>query len=182
MPSIARQSEDATAANASSTPTNISGPSTTTTINLLIVLIVLVATGLLLGGALFVLRRARRAKKSRGSLPSYDAATRNHHGLRISTRDSAFVYSEKQNLIENSSPMPMSPESIPEIRITFPEEEDKETGRRISGKVMVVAVGEAGVGYVKPLPDDDLPAYQQRTQSGFAPVDLDKYGGLKEAS
>jgi len=90
------------------------------------------------------------------------------------------VFSEKQNLIANSSPMPLTPESVPEIRITFPEEVDKE-GRRVSGRVMVVQVGEAGVGFVKPVVDQDgLPPYQQQSDDRFASLDLDRIGGLKE--
>lgn len=79
--------------------------------------------------------------------------------------------------MDNSSPMPLTPDSIPEIRITFPEEEDAQ-GRRKSGRVVIVQVGEAGVGYVRPVPEENLPPYQQH--DGFSSVDLDKIGGLKE--
>lgn len=79
--------------------------------------------------------------------------------------------------MDNSSPMPLTPDSIPEIRITFPEEEDAH-GRRKSGRVVIVQVGEAGVGYVRPVPEENLPPYQQH--DGFSSVDLDKIGGLKE--
>lgn len=75
--------------------------------------------------------------------------------------------------------MPLSPDNVPEIRITFPEEEDKETGRRIS-RVMVVQVGEAGVGFVRPLKEESLPPYQQAQDGRFASVDLERIGGLKE--
>lgn len=75
--------------------------------------------------------------------------------------------------------MPLSPENVPEIRITFPEEEDKETGRRIS-RVMVVEVGEAGVGFVRPLKEEGLPPYQHGSEDRFASVDLERIGGLKE--
>jgi hypothetical protein len=149
--------------------------------NLLITLVILVAFCLVLGGSLVALKRIRRSRKEAGTLPSYDAATRNHNRLTVQTnRDSTFLYSEKQNLIDNSSPMPMSPENVPEIRITFPEEEDKD-GRRVSGRVVVVQVGEAGVGFVKPLIQDDLPPYQQnRSEERFNSIDIDRIGGLKE--
>lgn len=147
---------------------------------LLVTLVVLVAFGMVLGGSLYILHRARKAKKEAGSLPSYEDSTRNRNRLTINTRDSTFVYSEKQNLIENSSPMPLSPENVPEIRITFPEEEDKD-GRRVSGRVMVVQVGEAGVGFVKPMETDGLPPYNQdKPEERYASVDLDRIGGLKE--
>jgi len=131
--------------------------------HLLITLVVLVSFGLVLGGSLFFIRRIRRSRKAAGTLPSYEASNKNHRGLTISTRDSVLVYSEKQQLIDNSSPMPLTPESIPEIRITFPEEEDKQ-GRRVSGRVVVVEVGEAGVGFVRPLESDGLPPYQQKSE------------------
>ena len=146
---------------------------------LLITLVVLVSLGMSLGGSLYAIRRLRRSRKAAGTLPSYEASNKNHRGLTIGTRDSDHVYSEKQHLIDNSSPMPLTPESIPEIRITFPEEEDKQ-GRRVSGKVMVVQVGEAGVGFVRPLENDDLPPYQQGANERFASVDLERVGGLKE--
>lgn len=148
---------------------------------LLITLVVLVTFCLVLGGSLYAIRRHRKARKNSGTLPSYDAATRSFGGGGLATqtnRDSAYVFSEKQHLIDNSSPMPMSPDSVPEIRITFPEEEDRE-GRRISGRVVVVQVGEAGVGYVRPL-EHDLPPYQTQATERFDSVDIDRIGGLKE--
>jgi hypothetical protein len=74
----------------------------------------------------------------------------------------------------------MSPDNVPEIRITFPEEEDKD-GRRVSGRVVVVQVGEAGVGFVRPL-EQDLPPYQSQATERFDSVDIDRIGGLKEIS
>jgi len=82
--------------------------------------------------------------------------------------------------MDNSGPVPLSPDNVPEIRITFPEEEDKD-GRKISGRVVVVQVGEAGVGFVRPLEQNNLPSYQQsRPQERFDSVDIDRIGGLKE--
>jgi len=145
----------------------------------LITFVCLIVLAMALGGSLYVLRRIRRARKEAGKLPSYESATRNQNGLTINTENS-YTYSEKQNLIDNSQPMPMTPDSVPEIRITFPEEEDKD-GRRVSGRVMVVQVGEAGVGFVKPLNQDGLPPYQQeRPQERFDSVDMERIGGLKE--
>jgi len=146
---------------------------------LLITLICLVLLVLALSGSLWVLRRTRRARKEAGKLPSYESATKNQNGLTINT-ECAYTYSEKQNLIDSPQPMPMTPDNVPEIRITFPEEEDKD-GRRVSGRVMVVQVGEAGVGFVKPLDQDGLPPYQQeRPQERFDSVDMERIGGLKE--
>ncbi|KAA8900180.1 hypothetical protein FN846DRAFT_151142 [Sphaerosporella brunnea] len=148
--------------------------------NLLITLVVLLAFCLVLGVSLYVVRRVRRNRKEAGTLPSYDAATRGDRLTIQTNRDSTFVYSEKQGLMDSTSPMPMSPDNVPEIRITFPDEDDKD-GRRISGRVVVVQVGEAGVGYVRPLPDQDLPPYQQtRPEERFNSIDIERIGGLKE--
>lgn len=92
--------------------------------------------------------------------------------------------------MQGGSPMSTSPDTIPEIRITFPDEEGKD-GRRVSGRVMVVSVGEAGVGYVKPLSEGGEnkelggagmpPAYASPTSTErMASVDIERIGGLKE--
>lgn len=151
--------------------------------NLLISLVVLVGLSLILGTSLYVIRRIRRARKESSSLPSYDAATRTHNRTRLTiltNRNSSYTYSEKQNLIGNSAPISISPDNVPEIRITFPEEEDQE-GRRVSGRVVVVKVGESGVGFVRPLEEEGLPPYQQQQPTErFDSVDIDRIGGLKE--
>ena len=75
----------------------------------------------------------------------------------------------------NSNSPPPSP--IPEIRITFPEEVD-EQGKRQSGRVVVVRVGEHSVG-LEPV-NEKLPPYQQYESERFQSLDLDRIGGLKE--
>lgn len=150
--------------------------------NLLVTLVVLIAFGIVLGGSLFAINRHRKQRKDNGTLPTYEETTRNRSRLTIQTsRDSTFVFSEKQNLIDNSSPMPLSPENVPEIRITFPEEEGVD-GRRVSGRVMVVQVGEAGVGYIRPMDQDrQLPSYNQtNANEQYTSLDLERIGGLKE--
>jgi hypothetical protein len=147
--------------------------------NLLVTLVVLLTFCLVLVVSLFLLKRVRDARKEAGTLPSYDAATRDDHLTIQTNRDSRF-FSEKRGLMDHRSSMPMSPDNVPEIRITFPDEDDKD-GRRVSGRVVVVQVGEAGVGYVRPLPDQDLPPYQQtRPVDRFDSVDIERIGGLKE--
>lgn len=138
-----------------------------------IALLILVSAGLLLAGALMVIHRRRRLMKD---IESHGCARRCRH-LTIRAVPFGDDHSEKLGLIANSSPMPLTPDSVPEIRITFPEEEDAQ-GRRKSGRVVIVQVGEAGVGYVRPVPEESLPPYQQL--DGFSSVDLDKVGGLKE--
>src|SRR5436309_1496982 len=113
-----------------------------TMVNLMIVLLVLILCGLVLVAALFFLPDHRRKQKSNEGLPVYSekpANSSNHRRLTITATpyrpESFHVYSEKQQLIQGSLTPPFTPDSIPEIRITFPEEED-ESGRRKSGRVV----------------------------------------------
>ena len=71
---------------------------------------------------------------------------------------------------------PTSP--IPEIRITFPEEED-EMGKRKSGRVVVVSVSDMGRVGLEPLHNgkEGLPAYEG---GDWKELDLEQIGGLKE--
>jgi len=66
---------------------------------------------------------------------------------------------------------------VPEIRITFPEEVDTE-GKRQSGRVVVVHVGDTSLG-MEPH-SNDLPAYQVSESDRFHSLDLERIGGLKE--
>jgi len=158
-----------------------------TMVNLMIVLLVLVVCGFALVGILFFLRDRRRKQKSNEGLPMYSekpAHPLNHRRLTITATpyggrtDSFHVYSEKQHLIQGSLTPPYTPDSVPEIRITFPEEED-ESGRRKSGRVVVVHVGETGIG-LEPVIEDNLPPYQRSDSDRFHSVDLDRVGGLRD--
>lgn len=148
---------------------------TPTMLNLLIALLVIIFVGFITAGALLYLRSRRRSGEA--SLPMYNekpSKTSNHRRLTITTGSSRYsrsvhVYNEKQNLVDNSASPPMTPESIPEIRITFPDEQD-EGGRRKSGRVLVVRVGETGVG-LEPL-DEHLPPYQSSDAERFQSLDL----------
>jgi type II secretory pathway pseudopilin PulG len=154
-----------------------------TMVNLLIALLVLAIVALLLVVSLLVLRHVRRSRKQAETLPMYNEKrkTLNHRRLTITASptsgrpSSIYVYQEKQNLIDNSSSPPSSP--IPEIRITFPEEID-EAGKRTSGRVVVVRVGEHSIGLEPVQEDHQLPPYQQNDR--FQSLDLDRIGGLKE--
>ena len=153
----------------------------TTMISLVVSLLVLVFLGLILIGGLLFLRNMRRAKKE-SELPLYtEKRTSNHRRLTITATpfgkgsNSIHVYHEKQDLMANSSSPPPSP--VPEIRITFPDEVD-ESGRRQSGRVVVVRVGDHSVG-LEPL-QEDLPPYQRDASDRFDSLDLDRIGGLKE--
>ena len=83
-------------------------------------------------------------------------------------------------MISNPSSPPLSPENVPEIRITFPDEQD-EAGQRKSGRVVIVRVGETGVG-LEPLKEEQLPAYEKESRERFHSIDMERIGGLKEKS
>jgi len=145
-------------------------------VKLLTALVVIAALGMFLGGVLLVIRRIKRNRAS--TLPTH---TRNH-SLTVtaipyrSKRSSLFGgLSEKKGFTDSQPGTPTSP--IPEIRITFPEEEGID-GKRKSGRVVIVQVGEAGAAFVRDVEPDNLPPYQKK--GDFASVDLEKVGGLKE--
>ncbi|OAL44799.1 hypothetical protein IQ07DRAFT_592080 [Pyrenochaeta sp. DS3sAY3a] len=154
-----------------------------THVALIVSLLVLVLLGMILIGGLLFLRSMRRAKKTANSdaqLPLYEKRQSSHSRLTITAmpykgRESVVVYSEKQDLMRSSPSTPTSP--VPEIRITFPDEVD-ESGKRQSGRVVVVRVGEHSVG-LEPV-NDDLPPYQRDASDRFDSLDIDRIGGLKE--
>ncbi|KAF2688836.1 hypothetical protein K458DRAFT_414538 [Lentithecium fluviatile CBS 122367] len=152
-------------------------------VSLLASLLALILLGMILIAALYFLRKMRRARKQAeaAQLPLYEKRQSTRR-LTITAmpygkgRESVVVYQEKQQLMSNSSSPPPSP--VPEIRITFPDEVD-EAGKRQSGRVVVVRVGEHSVG-MEPLHEDDLPPYQRDASDRFDSLDLDRIGGLKE--
>jgi len=154
-------------------------------VSLLVSLLVLVVVGLSLIAALFVLRNMRRSRKGsqfRERAKSRQSKSSNHRRLTITasptngSHEPYYVYQEKQDLLANSSSPPPSP--IPEIRITLPEEID-ESGKRHSGRVVIVRIGEHGGVGLEPL-QEDLPPYQRDASDRFDSLDLDRIGGLKE--
>ena len=84
---------------------------------------------------------------------------------------------EKSAFLEQTSSPPTSP--VPEIRITFPEEEDK-SGKRKSGRCVVVRISEAGGLGLEPYNEESLPPYQSSDSERFQSLDLERMGGLKE--
>lgn len=159
---------------------------TPTMVKLSIALLVLIIVMGILVIALFAVRSRRRAK-TKATLPIYnEKSSRISNSRRLTViatpygrkTQSIHVYDEKQNLVENSSSPPSSPGSVPEIRVTFPEEED-EAGRRKSGRVVIVRVGDTGLG-LEPLVDEPLPPYQRSDAERFHSIDLERIGGLKE--
>lgn len=154
---------------------------TPTMVNLLISLLVLVLFGIALVGALLVLRRKRQGRKL-SELPVHNGqCVTTHNRFTITAtpgkHESVFVYDEKRSFLENSSSPPSG--AVPEIRITFPEEED-ESGKRKSGRVVVVRISEHGGVGLEPCHEEELPPYQSNDSGRFQSLDLERMGGLKE--
>lgn len=183
VPHLLRARDDAPSKGISLTPTMV---------KLTIVLLVLVLLMFALAAVLFVMRRRRRRRRRRlteeenfcGS--EEKRSTRGFGYSALKTKAGPFgrrpkslhVYQEKRILIENSSPPPSSPDCVPEIRLTLPEEHDG-SGRRVSGRVVVIRVGETGVG-LEPLPEESSPASRSPLAERFQSIDLERIGGLKE--
>jgi hypothetical protein len=156
-----------------------------TVVNILIALLVLVFVGLVAFALLVLLRRKRRQRQMMNeTLPQYQDVKRtgNHRRLTIQTgngRSSVIVVDNNgQPMLANPQSPPHSPDNVPEIHITFPDEQDDQ-GRPTSGRVVVVRVGETSVG-LEPLDDEQLPAYEKESKTQFYSIDMDKIGGLKE--
>ncbi|KAH8879856.1 hypothetical protein GQ53DRAFT_774618 [Thozetella sp. PMI_491] len=160
-------------------------------VNLLIAVLSLIFFALILLALLFLLRRMRRQRQMRSEyLPQYYDVdvkrTQNHRGLTIQTgnmnkgRSSVIVISQDgQPMLANPHSPPHSPDNVPEIHITFPDEHD-EHGRTKSGRVLLVRVGDNAAVGLEPLHEEQLPAYEKESKSQFYAVDLEKIGGLKE--
>lgn len=152
---------------------------------LLIVLLVLVFFGLLAFSLLALMRRMRRQKQMMNeTLPQYHEIKKsgNHRRLTIDTgngRSSVIVFNNNgQPMLANPRSPPHSPDNVPQIHITFPDEHDDQ-GRPKSGRVVVVRVGDTTVG-LEPLNEEQLPAYEKESSTQFYSVDIEKIGGLKE--
>lgn len=132
--------------------------------------------------ALLYFRRKRAAQRA-AMLPVHQP--RGHHRSPTITtaptyarQDKVFVYDEKMNLIANSHGPPDS--TVPEIRITFPDEVDQQSGQKATGRVVVVRITDSGSVGMEPLQHDQLPPYHQAEAGRFQSVELDRIGGLRE--
>jgi hypothetical protein len=153
-------------------------PMSPTISTLIVVLLSLVLVGLFITAALFLIRHfKRRARKAQIKAQAQAHMDSESHHLTINTGRSSvcFFDNEKQGLYEKSRPS--SPTGIPDITITFPDEEDV-NGKRRSGRVVLVRVGEHNVG-LEPLDNEAPPSYQ-RDAGKFQSLDLERIGGLKE--
>jgi hypothetical protein len=158
-------------------------------VDLVTILLVLVVVGLASLGGLWMIKRIRKTRADKkATLPLHigqasSKITGNRRRLTITTSrkgSSVYVYDEKASLTSSPPSSPMSPDSIPEIRITFPDEQD-EAGKSRSGRVLIVRVGETGIG-LEPMREEQLPAYEKAAGSRFQSIDMERIGGLKEKS
>lgn len=158
--------------------------------NILVALLCLVFISLILAGVLLVLRKLKIQKKllAQNTPPQYNDVVQqsgrsNHRRLTIETRNghsSVMIMGRNgQPMLANPNQPPHSPDNVPEIHITFPEEEDN-NGRRKSGRVLVVRVGENATVGMEPLDEEQLPAYEKESGSQFYSIDMDHIGGLRE--
>ncbi|RMZ88641.1 hypothetical protein DV736_g4135, partial [Chaetothyriales sp. CBS 134916] len=148
------------------------GPFEASTGTLVFVFFVLLFLATALSISLLHLRR-RRLAREQGLLP-----TSNHTAHRRSApinrtcsfgrNDAVFVY---------SSSSPSTP--VPEIRVTFPDDDDQKAARK-QGRVVVVHVTDTGSVGMSPLDEDQLPPYQRGDANGFQSLDLNRMGGLRE--
>ena len=149
--------------------------------DLVAVLLALVLLALCLTGMLYYLRRQRKAHK-RNLLPTHHRCPSQRRVTISATSflgdvESIYVVDEKADLTNHSLSLPNGP--VPEIRITFPDEEDA-GGKRQSGRVVVLRIADSGAVGMEPLTRDQLPPYQQHDTERFQSLDLDRMGGLKE--
>ena len=155
-----------------------------TMVTLLTILLVLAIVTILLAGALLFLRQRKKARRAHSNPPAYDdkristsSTHSNHRRVNVRPSQSIHIYHDKELQVDDSSE-PSTPNSLPEIRITFPEEVDA-AGKRQSGRVVVVHVGDSGVG-LEPVGDEKLPSYYQTEGGRFQSIDLERIGGLDE--
>ncbi|TKA77053.1 hypothetical protein B0A55_04394 [Friedmanniomyces simplex] len=147
---------------------------------LLAVLLVLLILVLLLVAGLLFMRQRRRARQHI-LLPLYDekrastSSTSSHRRVMVRPSESIYVYQGKPGHVASSSSPPSPSSELPEIRITFPEEYDA-SGKRQSGRVVVVRVGDTSIG-LEPV-GEDLPAYGDGER--FQSLDLDRIAAQQQ--
>ncbi|KAG5999401.1 hypothetical protein E4U54_001870 [Claviceps lovelessii] len=157
-------------------------------INMMIILLGFVFFSLVFASLLFLfLRRRRQRNPANSDLPAYDDVKhgQNHRGLTIETthngRSSIFFISpDGEPMLANPKSPPHSPDNVPQIHITFPDEHD-ENGETKSGRVLVVRVGDNAAVGLEPMQEEQLPAYEKEVKGGqFQSIDMDQIGGLQE--
>jgi preprotein translocase subunit SecG len=157
-------------------------------INALIAVLSIAFFALILISALFLFRRVRRNREARNAdtLPVYSQTPKDsmQNGLTIETKHNGrssvvFIGRDGQPMLQNPSSPPHSPDNVPEIHITFPDEQDDE-GQRKSGRVLIVRVGDNATVGLEPVQEEQLPAYEKEAKGQFQSLDMEQLGGLKE--
>lgn len=139
---------------------------------LLVTFTILFLTGCMCLSTLAIFRRVHRGRQLRDleqntSSNKAHSRSRNTHSISITNEKSAFL--------DDGPPSPT--DSVPEIRITFPDEPSSD-GKRQS-RIVIVKISEKGsVGY-EPY-QEPLPVYQEKESASFQSIDLERIGGLKE--
>ncbi|RMZ78565.1 hypothetical protein DV738_g3814, partial [Chaetothyriales sp. CBS 135597] len=147
------------------------GPLDVSTGTLLFIFFTLLLLASVLSVVLLQLRR-RRLARAQGLLPDSGHTWHSRPGPtnKISalwTRDPAFAYGSKR-----------IPSPVPEIRLTFPDDDDDaHKGSWRQGGVVVVHVTDTGSVGMSPLIEDKLPPYQRSESHGFQSLDLNQTGG-----
>lgn len=154
------------------------------TVNIMIIVLSLVFFCLFLASVLLYFRRVRQQRRMArlGAPPAYKDLRPSH--LTIQTTDkngrskTVVIGKDGEPMLSNPRSPPHSPDNVPEIRITFPDEMD-DAGKKQDGRVVLVRMGETSVG-LEPVNDEPLPVYEKENSSQFYSVDMEKIGGLKE--
>ena len=155
------------------------------TINILLTVLTVVFCSMIFFSVVLLFRRKQRSREinEKSQLPEYQGGA-NPHNLTIETTHNGYsscvvIGRDGRPMLKNSSAPPNSPDNVPEIRITFPDEQDKQ-GQNQQGRVLIVRVGDnASVG-LEPVQDDQLPAYEKEAKGQFYSIDMDQIGGLKD--
>ena len=153
---------------------------------LLIALIVLVVFGIFLVGVLVLLRSRRARRKTHTASPVDRPSSRTSHHRSLAVLAVPFDchsrtcgnVNEKEVLLEKK-PRETSSNDVPEIHITFPEEENSGEKRQ-SCRVVVVKIGDNGGVGLEPYNDEHLPPYEKADSQKLQSLDLERIGGLKE--
>lgn len=161
-------------------------------LNMMIILLGLVFFSLVLASLLFLhfrRRRLQRLQRLRTSdLPACDDAkqvqNQNPRGLTIETTHNGrssiyYIGRDGQPMLQNPDSPPHSPDNVPQIHITFPDEHDEHGGTK-SGRVLIVRVGDNATVGLEPMQEEELPAYEKEAKGQFQSIDMDQIGGLKE--
>lgn len=140
---------------------------------------------LICSSLLFFLRRRRLQQRRRAELLPYHNKDSSLSVDSIEDEKNGhtsvvFIGRNGKPMLQNPGAPPQSPENVPEIHITFPDETD-DNGRLHSGRVLIVRVGDNATIGLEPM-QEQLPAYEQQSKTQFQSIDMDRIGGLKEKS